>query len=245
MEYIRDYEKLSDRLDVITESNRLIERVEKLLSLLSSLAEKYADVPVPLDEKTPAPFGYLLLALCQGFLSDVGRLEDTKRRAAVSPVCGGPIGCSEPSERKEIALANGIFSVSRNCLAGILDDDHLTDLANCAKFIAKHIGICKDELKKWSEKGYISYTISDIDIKYNGTDIILRYRPLENALKELISAFESMEADTDRMRTDAERIDLKGEDLYTFLQSHNCVGGVSSERIAEEIGRIRTMITNE
>ena len=244
MEYIVDYQKLSDRLDVITESDRLIERIEKLLSLLAGLAEKHAADTVPLDEETPATFGYLLLALCQGFLSDVGRLEDTKRYAAVSPVCGGPIGCSEPSDRKEVALANGIYSVSRNCLAGILDDDHITELANTAKFVAKHIAHCADELKKWSEKGYISYTIGNIDIKYNGTDIISRYKPLENALKELYSAFEGMEVKTDIMRTEAEKI-YAGDDLFAFLQAHDCVGGVSSQRIAEEIGRIRTMITNE
>ena len=144
----------------------LLDGLHGLLELQSTLLEiaaKHTRSVLPgythLQRAQPVVLGHHLLAYCEMFGRDIGRLRDAYARADVLPLGAGALaGSPYPLDRDYVARLLGFSSVSSNSLDAVSDRDFLLEHLSALATIAMHLSRCAEELVLWStaEFGFVA-----------------------------------------------------------------------------------------
>ena len=144
----------------------LIEGVAVLVALQSTLlqvAAQHTQTVLPgythLQRAQPVVLGHHLLAYCEMFDRDIGRLRDAYSRADVLPLGAGALaGSPYPLDRELVARLLGFSNVSRNSLDAVSDRDFLVEHLAALATLAMHLSRSAEELVMWSsaEFGFVA-----------------------------------------------------------------------------------------
>ena len=144
----------------------LIEGVARLADLQTTLLEVAADhtrTVLPgythLQRAQPVVLGHHLLAYCEMFDRDIGRLRDCYARADVLPLGAGALaGSPYALDRQYVARLLGFSAVSRNSLDAVSDRDFLVEHLAALSVLAMHLSRNAEELVVWStaEFGFVA-----------------------------------------------------------------------------------------
>ena len=144
----------------------LLEGVAGLAALQTALldiATKHTQTVLPgythLQRAQPVVLGHHMLAYCEMFDRDIGRLRDCYARADVLPLGAGALaGSPYPLDREYVAGLLGFSSVSRNSLDAVSDRDFLVEHLAALATVAMHLSRSAEELVVWSsaEFGFVA-----------------------------------------------------------------------------------------
>jgi argininosuccinate lyase len=129
--------------------------IKELIKVLVTVAKDNLDTYMPgythLQKAQPVTLAHHLLAYCQMFSRDIGRLEDCFSRADVLPLGSGALaGTTFPIDREQVAKELGFAAVSDNSLDGVSDRDFAIEFLGAASIIMMHLSRFCEELIIWS-----------------------------------------------------------------------------------------------
>ncbi|MBQ4365157.1 MAG: argininosuccinate lyase, partial [Clostridia bacterium] len=149
-----DQVALDLRLYLLDESEKLEASLNRLLRVITAKAKETYDFVMPgythLQRAQPITFGHHLLAYGDMLLRDRARLQDCKKRMAVSPLGSGALaGTTYPLDRGFAAAQLGLTGVSSNSLDGVSDRDYVLELLSCLSILMVHLSRFAEEVILW------------------------------------------------------------------------------------------------
>ena len=149
-----DQVALDLRLFLLDETEKLKDSIDRLLRVLVAKAKETADYVMPgythLQRAQPVTFGHHLLAYAEMLLRDRERLQDCKKRMAVSPLGSGALaGTTYPLDRECVAAQLGLSGISHNSLDGVSDRDYVLELLSCLSILMVHLSRFAEEVILW------------------------------------------------------------------------------------------------
>ena len=149
-----DQVALDLRLFLLDESAKLEDSINRLLHVLTAKAKETYDFVMPgythLQRAQPVTFGHHLLAYAEMLLRDRERLQDCKKRMAVSPLGSGALaGTTYPLDRAFVAEQLGLCGISHNSLDGVSDRDYVLELLSCLSILMVHLSRFAEEVILW------------------------------------------------------------------------------------------------
>jgi argininosuccinate lyase len=138
----------------LDESEKLEASLNRLLRVITAKAKETYDFVMPgythLQRAQPITFGHHLLAYGDMLLRDRARLQDCKKRMAVSPLGSGALaGTTYPLDRGFAAAQLGLTGVSSNSLDGVSDRDYVLELLSCLSILMVHLSRFAEEVILW------------------------------------------------------------------------------------------------
>ena len=150
-----DQVALDDRLVIKTECDKLIPKLEELITILCKMAKEYSHAIMPgythLQRAQPIVFGHHLMAYVEMFLRDISRLNDAKARMmSQCPLGSGALaGTTYPIDRNMTAKALGFDGPCMNSLDGVSDRDFFIEFASALSLISVHLSRFAEEIIMW------------------------------------------------------------------------------------------------
>ncbi len=150
-----DQVALDIRMYLRDESEKVIELLYGLVSVIADKAEEGTDAIVPgythLQRAQPISFGHHLLAYAQMFMRDITRVRDAVKRMNVSPIGSCALaGTTYDTDRRFEAELLGFGSVSENSIDGVSDRDFCVELMSAFAVIMMHLSRFSEEIILWS-----------------------------------------------------------------------------------------------
>jgi argininosuccinate lyase len=129
--------------------------LKELIKVLVAVAKDNLDTYMPgythLQKAQPITLAHHLLAYCQMFHRDLGRLEDCFKRVDVLPLGSGALaGTTFPIHRELVAKELGFAAVSDNSLDAVSDRDFAIEFLGAASIMMMHLSRFCEELIIWS-----------------------------------------------------------------------------------------------
>ena len=142
------------------------ERLEKLLTLLLSLAKQHTLTVMPgythLQKAQPVTLGFHLMAYVQMFRRDMIRFDAAYAEADVMPLGSGALaGTTYPLHRERVAELLGFAEVSDNAMDAVSDRDFLLSFLSAASVCMMHLSRFCEELILWSTNEFGTATMDD------------------------------------------------------------------------------------
>ncbi len=161
-----DQVALDSRLYLLDETDAIIEKAKNLAKVLTDRAEEQQTTVLPgythLQRAQPIVFGHQLLAYVMMLLRDLDRLNDCKKRTAVSPIGSCALaGTTYPTDREAEANLLGMDSVCLNSLDGVSDRDFMLELLSDLSILMMHLSRLSEELILWSSWEFRFVELSD------------------------------------------------------------------------------------
>ncbi len=162
-----DQVALDIRLYLIDEIDAVIGYIKKLMATVTEKAEEYKSAVMPgythLQRAQPITFGHHLMAYCMMLERDLQRLNDCKKRTAVSPIgCCALAGTTFDTDRFYEASLLKLPQVAKNSLDGVSDRDFAAELLADLSILMMHLSRFSEEVILWAswEFGFIKLSDS-------------------------------------------------------------------------------------
>lgn len=125
-----------------------------LIETLIGIAEANSDAIMPgythLQRAQPIAFSHHVMAYAQMLLRDVERLNDCRKRTAISPLGSAALaGTTYPIDRRTVAAKLGMQGVCRNSIDGVSDRDFVAELAFDLALLMTHLSRFSEEIIAW------------------------------------------------------------------------------------------------
>jgi len=157
-----DQVALLNRLLPRDRTDAIVARIERLILVLTELAERHAADPMPgythLQRAQPVTLGHHLLAYAEMLLRDRARFLDARRRIDVMPLGSGALaGSPYPLDREYVARELGFGAVSRNSLDAVGDRDGFLEFLAACSIAHVHLSRLAEEIVLWAtaEFGFV------------------------------------------------------------------------------------------
>ena len=142
-----------DRLQVWKES------LQGLIASLLGQAKAHQEVILPgythMQPAQPVSLAHHLLAYCQMFVRDVGRVEDCAKRASVSPLGAAALaGTTYPLDPASVASELGLGGIFANSMDAVSDRDFVLESLFIGSQIMAHLSRLCEEIIIWSNPGF-------------------------------------------------------------------------------------------
>ena len=126
----------------------------QVIRAICNKAQETRDAIVPgythLQRAQPIVFGHHLLAYGMMLERDLGRLEDSAKRANVSPLGSGALaGTTYPIDRDMTAKALGMNGYTLNSIDGVSDRDFVAETCSAIAILMMHLSRLSEELILW------------------------------------------------------------------------------------------------
>ncbi len=147
------------RLFVRAAIDELRQQIGELCSVLTDRAEQAADGAMPaythLQRAEPVLVGHWLLAYCEMFLRDAGRLADCRKRLNVCPLGSGAVaGATLTLDRGLMAESIGFDGSTANSIDATSDRDFAIEFVNSLSMLAVHLSRWAEEMILFSTQEY-------------------------------------------------------------------------------------------
>lgn len=161
-----DQVALDLRLWLRRQATELAEGLGRVLDVLLTQAEQYADVPMPgythLQRAQPITFGHHLAAWAQMLGRDLERLLDARRRLAFSPLGSGALaGTPLPIDRHHVCRTLGFRGPTLNSLDGVADRDGALEVLSVLSILMVHVSRMAEEMILWISQEFGFIEMSD------------------------------------------------------------------------------------
>ena len=161
-----DQVTLDMRLYLRSESYTLIELLDELNSMLTTLAKSYLGVIMPgythLQKAQPVLFSHHLLAYREMYSRDRERLSQCIDRMNVSPLGSGALaGTTYPLDREYVARELHMHGVTQNSLDAVSDRDYVIELCFVLSMIMMHTSRFAEEIILWSSSEFSFIELDD------------------------------------------------------------------------------------
>lgn len=140
----------------------VVKQLRQVQKVLLKKAKAYESVIMPgfthLQHAQPISVAHYCLAFVEKFDRDLGRVEDTLKRADNMPLGSCALaGTTLPIDRKLTAKELGFSTISRNSMDSVSDRDFLIEYNAALSLIATHISNFCEDMVVWAsaEYGYI------------------------------------------------------------------------------------------
>jgi argininosuccinate lyase len=144
----------------------LSSELTQLLEALINCAETQGRVLVPgythLQRAQPIWFGHQLMAHAWGFLRDIGRFKDARRRVNLSPLGAAAMaGTPHPINRERTAELLHFDGVMENAMDAVSARDHVMEVTGSCAILAVNLSRLAAELVLWSSTEFSRVRLSD------------------------------------------------------------------------------------
>lgn len=161
-----DQVALDERLYLRRQLSLIRRRLIELESALVDQAASHVETLLPgythLQRAQPVRLAHHLLAHREALSRDRGRVQDTLRRALVSPLGSGAIaGTTHPIDRGMVAVRLGLLGITTNSIDATSDRDALLEAMSAAAISMVHLSRFAEELVLWSTLEFGFCEISD------------------------------------------------------------------------------------
>jgi argininosuccinate lyase len=137
--------------------NALLDRAEALVREKVIVAAR-----THLRSAQPVLFAHVFHAYVQMLLRDLGRLEDARRRAAVSPLGSGACaGSTLPLDREGVARELDLPALSANSLDAVSDRDFAIEFEAAAALAMAHLSRLAEDLILWTGEEFRLLRLSE------------------------------------------------------------------------------------
>ena len=161
-----DQVALDLRLYMRNASEKIIEEIKALLSVLVKIAKEHSDTIMPgythLQRAQPITFGHHIMAYAMMLTRDIGRIEDAVKRMNISPLGSCALaGTTYDTDRFMVADALGFSGVSQNSIDGVSDRDFCIELCSAFSTLMMHLSRFSEEIILWTSWEFRFVTLSD------------------------------------------------------------------------------------
>jgi len=161
-----DQVALDIRLHLRSSCDAIIEKLSRLIVVLSKMAKEYAGAVMPgythLQRAQPITFGHWLNAYGCMLMRDVNRIEDARARMNYSPLgCGALAGTTYPIDRHMTAAQLGMDGCCHNSLDGVSDRDFCIELASALSLVMVHLSRFSEEIILYTSWEFKFIELSD------------------------------------------------------------------------------------
>ena len=161
-----DQVALDVRMYLREETRGIIERLQRLRSVLVDLAEAHADVVMPgythTQRAQPVLFAHHMLAYYEMFSRDQARLRDCLGRIDVMPLGAAALaGTTYPIDRAYTAELLDFPAVSANSMDAVSDRDFAMEFLSAASICMVHLSRMSEEFVLWSTAEFGFITLAD------------------------------------------------------------------------------------
>ena len=161
-----DQVALDERLYMRKEIKELVKLTRSLQKTFLKKAEQYKDTIVPgythLQRAQPLSFAHHMLAYVSMMERDVERLNDSMKRANVSPLGAAALaGTTLPIDRKYSAKLLGMNGIIDNSLDAVSDRDVAIELISICSIIMMHLSRFSEEMILWNSQEFKFALIDD------------------------------------------------------------------------------------
>ncbi|HLY74124.1 MAG TPA: argininosuccinate lyase [Planctomycetota bacterium] len=157
-----DQVALDLRLWTRTAGDEILQALRKLQSSLAHKAKQHADTIFPgithLQHAQPVVFGHVLLCYHDRIGRDIGRFEDTLKRANVSPLGACAMaGTSIDTNPAITALELGFAATFTNSIDAVSDRDFAVEFTSACSLLMAHLSQMAEDFIYWStpEFGFV------------------------------------------------------------------------------------------
>jgi len=149
-----DQVTLDTRLYLKKELKNLINVILSFEETLLIKAEENIDTIMPgythMQKAQPITFAHHLLAYCEMFKRDLGRIKDTLKRMDEMPLGSGALATSTyPIDREMVAKELDFASISLNSLDAVSDRDYVIETLSALSMIMMHLSRFSEEIILW------------------------------------------------------------------------------------------------
>jgi len=161
-----DQVALDTRMYTIQEIDELTELLDNLLAAIAAKAEANIDAIMPgythLQHAQPILFGQQIMAYAMMFTRDEGRLQDCRKRTAISPIGSCALaGTTYNTDRFYEAELLGMNGVCENSIDGVSDRDFCIELMSALSLIMMHLSRFSEEIILWASQEFGFVNLSD------------------------------------------------------------------------------------
>jgi argininosuccinate lyase len=154
-----DQVALDFRLFVVDRLQVWKDGLKGLVESLVSQARNHQDTILPgythMQPAQPVSLAHHLLAYCQMFVRDLGRVEDCAKRASVSPLGAAALaGTTYPLDPGFVAHELGLEGVFANSMDAVSDRDFVLESLFVGSQIMAHLSRLCEEIIIWSNPGF-------------------------------------------------------------------------------------------
>ncbi|QKS71230.1 argininosuccinate lyase [Paenalkalicoccus suaedae] len=153
-------------LYLVEHTHAIIELVEATQTAILNQADKHIDTLIPgythLQRAQPVSFAHHLLAYFWMLERDKGRLQDSVKRANLSPLGAGALaGTTFPIDRHFVASELGFDGVYENSMDAVSDRDFIVEFMAASSLMLTHISRLSEELIIWSSQEFQFIELDD------------------------------------------------------------------------------------
>ncbi len=161
-----DQVALDIRMYLKDEIDQVSGLLRQLQEALLDLAERHLGTLMPgythLQRAQPVTLAHHLLAYCQMFGRDEGRLADCRRRADVMPLGAGALaGTTFPLDRQYVAEQLGFAAITQNSLDAVSDRDFAVEFTAAASLVMVHLSRFCEEIILWASAEFAFIELDD------------------------------------------------------------------------------------
>ncbi|TEB07990.1 Argininosuccinate lyase 1 [Pelotomaculum schinkii] len=161
-----DQVALDIRMYLKDEIDQVSGLLRQLQEALLDLAERHLGALMPgythLQRAQPVTLAHHLLAYCQMFGRDEGRLADCRRRADVMPLGAGALaGTTFPLDRQYVAEQLGFAAITQNSLDAVSDRDFAVEFTAAASLVMVHLSRFCEEIILWASAEFAFIELDD------------------------------------------------------------------------------------
>ncbi|TEB14572.1 Argininosuccinate lyase 1 [Pelotomaculum sp. FP] len=161
-----DQVALDIRMYLKDEIDQVSGLLRQLQEALLDLAERHLGVLMPgythLQRAQPVTLAHHLLAYCQMFGRDEGRLADCRRRTDVMPLGAGALaGTTFPLDRQYVAEQLGFAAITQNSLDAVSDRDFAVEFTAAASLVMVHLSRFCEEIILWASAEFAFIELDD------------------------------------------------------------------------------------
>lgn len=161
-----DQVALDTRLYLLHETDVLIEKAEKTVQAIVSLAERNKTAVMPgythLQRAQPILFAHHILSYAWMLRRDIDRLGDAKKRMSISPIGSCALaGTTFRTDRFYEAELLGLTAPCENSIDGVSDRDFCVELLAALSLLMMHLSRLAEETILWSSWEFKFISFSD------------------------------------------------------------------------------------
>ncbi len=150
-----DQVALDFRLYLRDETDMIVGKLKKLISVIADKAESYKTAVMPgythLQRAQPITFSHQLLTYAMMLLRDTERLSDAKKRINISPIGSCALaGTTYPTDRRFEAEKLGFTDICQNSIDGVSHREFAVEYLNCMAIIMIHLYRFSEEIILWT-----------------------------------------------------------------------------------------------
>ena len=144
----------------------IINEILKLHETLLEKANENINTIMPgythMQKAQPITFAHHILAYCEMFKRDIGRLFDSYKRLDEMPLGSGALATSTyPIDREFVASELGFSKITLNSLDSVSDRDYAIETLSALSLIMMHLSRFCEELLLWSSHEFKFVSLSD------------------------------------------------------------------------------------